>query len=156
MSLNCGHQHAYCSSSIWYLSMEKHGGMILTGEEREIREKTCPRATLSTINPTWTEPGTNSSLRGERPATSRLGHSTAYNYGRYLPSDVMVGLLCVVTGNRLVSKQLCPVSWSGSHLEMTEHSNEPLSQDSRCTFRDLNWVPPKSYVKPLALIQLCQ
>jgi hypothetical protein len=34
-----------------------HGGMILTGEKRRTRRKTCPSATLSTINPTgltWT------------------------------------------------------------------------------------------------------
>jgi hypothetical protein len=37
------------------------------------RRKTCPSATLSTTNPTWTDPG----LRGERPATNRLSHGTA-------------------------------------------------------------------------------
>jgi hypothetical protein len=33
-------------------------------------EKICPSATLSTTNPTRTDPG----LRGERPATNRLSH----------------------------------------------------------------------------------
>jgi hypothetical protein len=28
-------------------------------------------------NPTWTDPGSNPGLRGERPATNRLSHSTA-------------------------------------------------------------------------------
>jgi hypothetical protein len=39
--------------------------MKLTGESRSTREKTCPSATLSTTNPTWTGPGSNPGLRGE-------------------------------------------------------------------------------------------
>jgi hypothetical protein len=37
----------------------------------------CRSATLSTTNPTWTEPGLNPGLRGERPATNRVSHGTA-------------------------------------------------------------------------------
>jgi hypothetical protein len=33
---------------------------------------------LSTTNSTWTGPGSNPGLRGERPATNRLSHGTAY------------------------------------------------------------------------------
>jgi hypothetical protein len=51
--------------------------MKLTGDNRSTRGKTCPSATLSTINPTWTDPVSNSGLRGERPATNRLSHGTA-------------------------------------------------------------------------------
>jgi hypothetical protein len=51
--------------------------MKLTGENRSARGKTCPIATLSTTNPTWTDPGSNLGLRGERPATNRLSHGTA-------------------------------------------------------------------------------
>jgi hypothetical protein len=40
--------------------------------------KTCPSVTLSTTNPTWTEPGSNPGLRGGRPATNRLSLGTAY------------------------------------------------------------------------------
>jgi hypothetical protein len=40
--------------------------------------KTCPSATLPTTNPTWTDPESNPGLRGERPATNRLSHGTAY------------------------------------------------------------------------------
>jgi hypothetical protein len=50
--------------------------MKLTGENRSTREKTCPSATLSTRNPTWTDPG----LSGERPATNRLSHGTAQDH----------------------------------------------------------------------------
>jgi hypothetical protein len=49
----------------------------LTEENRSTQGKTCPSATLSTTNPTWTEPGSNPGLHGERPATNRLSHGTA-------------------------------------------------------------------------------
>jgi hypothetical protein len=39
MSLNCGHQPAYCSSPTRYMSMETHGGMILMGKTEELGEK---------------------------------------------------------------------------------------------------------------------
>jgi hypothetical protein len=51
--------------------------MKLTGESPSTRGKTCPSATLSTTNPTWTESGSNPGLRGERPATNHLSHGTA-------------------------------------------------------------------------------
>ena len=49
--------------------------MKLTGEV--LGGKTCPSATLSTTNPTWTDAGSNPGLRGQRPATNRLSHGTA-------------------------------------------------------------------------------
>jgi hypothetical protein len=49
--------------------------MRLTGENRNTRGKTCPSATLSTTNPTWTDPGSNPDLRGGRPATNRHARS---------------------------------------------------------------------------------
>jgi hypothetical protein len=51
--------------------------MKLTGENRSTRVKTCPSATLSTTNPTWTDPGSNPGLRGGRLAANRLSHGTA-------------------------------------------------------------------------------
>jgi hypothetical protein len=51
--------------------------MKLTGEKRSTRRKTCPSATLSTTNPTWTDPESNPGFRGERLATNRLRHGTA-------------------------------------------------------------------------------
>jgi hypothetical protein len=38
--------------------------------------KTCPSATLSTTNPTRTDPGSKPGLRGERPVANRLSHGT--------------------------------------------------------------------------------
>jgi hypothetical protein len=52
--------------------------MKLTRENRGTRGKTCPSATLSTTNLTWTNPGSNPGLRGGRPAVNRLSHVTAY------------------------------------------------------------------------------
>jgi hypothetical protein len=62
------------------MSLESDGGMILTGENRRTRRKTCPSATLFTINPTWIDPGANPDLRGKRPATNDLSHGTALFY----------------------------------------------------------------------------
>jgi hypothetical protein len=58
----------------WSISIDSHGVMILTGCNRI---KTCLNATLPTTNPTWTDPGANLGLRGERSATKRLNHGSA-------------------------------------------------------------------------------
>jgi hypothetical protein len=54
---------------------------------------------LSTTNPTWTDPGSNPGLRGERPATNHLIHGTApenvYN------SDILV-IIGKVKGVRII------------------------------------------------------
>jgi hypothetical protein len=71
--LNCGHQRAYCSLPRCYMSVDSHGGMILTGETEALGENS-PSATLSTTNLIWTDPSTNPGLRGEIPATNRLWH----------------------------------------------------------------------------------
>ena len=75
---------AYCANLWWrwlvFLHFSKEcstGGMKLTGENRNTRGKTCPSATLSTINPTWIDQGSNTGLRGGRRATNRLSHDTA-------------------------------------------------------------------------------
>jgi hypothetical protein len=59
------------------MGMENDGGMILTGENRRTRRKTCPSATLTTRNPTWIDRGAYPGLCCERPATNRLSHGTA-------------------------------------------------------------------------------
>jgi hypothetical protein len=76
VSLNCNHQWAYCSSPRWYMSMENHGGMILTGENQITWRKTYPSVTMSTTNRTWTDPGMNLDLFNHRLVTNRLSHST--------------------------------------------------------------------------------
>jgi hypothetical protein len=54
------------------MNMESHDGIILTGEFQRTGTETCPSDTLSTTNPTWTDPGANPGLRGERPAMSQV------------------------------------------------------------------------------------
>jgi hypothetical protein len=88
----------------------KIGEMVLTGKDRNIRRKTCPTATLSTINPTWIDLGSNPDLRGERPATIYLGHAKALPFinipcplryvplrsvpFRYVTLCLLIALLC--------------------------------------------------------------
>jgi hypothetical protein len=52
--------------------------MKLTGENRSTRGKTCLSATLSTTNPTLTDPASNPGLRDGRPAANRLSYGTAH------------------------------------------------------------------------------
>jgi hypothetical protein len=70
---------AYYAFPRWYVFGERRWNDILTGENRRTRRKTCPSATLSTINPTWIDPCSNPGIRGERPATNDLSHGTAFN-----------------------------------------------------------------------------
>jgi hypothetical protein len=76
--------------------------MKLTGETEVLGGKTCPSTTLSTINPTWTNPGSNTCLRGERPATNRLSHGTGYNrvmdyFYRILYNRILLNFLLQVS-----------------------------------------------------------
>ena len=52
----------------------------IDGKTEVLGGKTCPSATLSTKNPTWTDPGLNPGLRGERPATNHVSHGTAWDF----------------------------------------------------------------------------
>jgi len=51
--------------------------MVLTRGNRSTDPETFASATLSTTNLTWTDLGSNTCLRGVRPATDRLSHVTA-------------------------------------------------------------------------------
>jgi hypothetical protein len=55
--------------------------MILTGENRTIRRETCPSATLSTTNPTWTDLGVNQSLCSEKLAANCLSYGMVFDLG---------------------------------------------------------------------------
>jgi hypothetical protein len=70
----------FCNYGRWYEFGERRWNYILTGESRRTRRKTYPTATLSTINPTWNDPGPNPGLRGDRPSTNDLSHGTVYSY----------------------------------------------------------------------------
>jgi hypothetical protein len=65
----------------WYMTIESQGTMILTGQNRKTRRKTC--LTLSTTNLTYTDRDANPGLSGEKSATNHLSHGTATcNYHR--------------------------------------------------------------------------
>jgi hypothetical protein len=75
------------------MSMDSHDGMILTGENRRTRKKTCPSATLSTTNPIWTDPDANPDRRG--------GHGTAWKLVRLQKQTLM--------NNMIIERDLYPV-----------------------------------------------
>jgi len=50
--------------------------MILTGQNRNTPRKIRPSDILSTVSPTWSDLGSNRSLRSDRSATKRLNHGT--------------------------------------------------------------------------------
>jgi hypothetical protein len=50
--------------------------MKLAGKNPSTQGETCPSVTLSTTNPTWTDPGLNPGVRCERTATNRQSHGT--------------------------------------------------------------------------------
>jgi hypothetical protein len=74
MSLNCGHQRAYCSSPrliwVWRATVE----WCWQGKTRELGNKPVPVPLCPTQIPHGL-PGANPGLCCERPATNRLSHS---------------------------------------------------------------------------------
>jgi hypothetical protein len=80
-----GHLLAYCTCTGWLW-----GWRIWWNEWQEklkYSEKTCPDATLSTINPTWPDPGLNPGRRGGKPATNRFSYGAAFrdSYSKMKP-----------------------------------------------------------------------
>jgi hypothetical protein len=53
--------------------------MKLTGNNRSTRGKTCPSGTLSTTNPTWTDPESNPCFRGGHIGVSVTSVPSASN-----------------------------------------------------------------------------
>jgi hypothetical protein len=51
--------------------------MILTGEIKNPQRETCSIATLCATNSTWSDPGTNPGLRGDRPVSDSVTHGPA-------------------------------------------------------------------------------
>jgi hypothetical protein len=47
-------------------------------------EKTCPSASLSTTDPTWSDLGSNPGRRGGKPATNRLSYGPAWSHRNLL------------------------------------------------------------------------
>jgi hypothetical protein len=52
--------------------------MKFIGENQSTRGKNLSQCNFVHHNPTWTDRGSNPGLRGRRPTTNRLSHSTAH------------------------------------------------------------------------------
>jgi hypothetical protein len=86
--------------SVFFFIFPSNGAPVewLIGENRSTRGKTCPSTTFSTTNPTWTDTESNPGLCGERPATNRLSHGTAYP--RLLPVSFTMKCFGEIDGAR--------------------------------------------------------
>jgi hypothetical protein len=73
MPLNCGNKRADSSFPRWCVSIESHGRVILTGKTEKLWPKPVP-VPLCLPQISWTDPGANPGLCGEKPATNRLSH----------------------------------------------------------------------------------
>jgi hypothetical protein len=62
--------------------VRNNDAMTLAWGDRNTRTKSYHTPTLSTINPTQTDPTQNSGLGGDRPATTRQGHGTVMRIAR--------------------------------------------------------------------------
>jgi hypothetical protein len=69
-----GHQKAYCASPGWLRWWRNWWNDDWQGKPK-YSEETCPRAALSTTNPTCC-PDANPGRRGGKPATNRLSYGT--------------------------------------------------------------------------------
>jgi hypothetical protein len=76
--------------------------MTLTGGKVRTRRETCLSATLSSTNPTWTEPGANPGLSCDRPATNRVSKSKPEPYHG----------LCVMLGKEPGQAYISEGMWS--------------------------------------------
>jgi hypothetical protein len=66
-------------------------GIMMIGENRSVRRKTCPTATLSTTKSHIADPGSTSTLRGEWLATNRL--TSFREVGRFLSSVILASCM---------------------------------------------------------------
>jgi hypothetical protein len=72
--------HMTLTDLLYQMSDEQSVEWELTGEQK-YSEKTCPSATLSTINPTWPYLESNLGCRCGKPETNRLSYGTALRNG---------------------------------------------------------------------------
>jgi hypothetical protein len=95
--------------------------MKLTWKNRSTRGKTCPSATLSTTNPTRTDPGSNPDLRGEKSATNRLSYGTALMWGLHNDVDGRVVLYDAMLTNNLLPTTLKMEAASSCEISVTNY-----------------------------------
>jgi hypothetical protein len=69
---------------------------------------------LSTTNPTWTGPGSNLGLRGERLATNRLSHGTAGNASNL-----------AITSFNVLATTHCDIDEGSTYMYKTDVTQHP-------------------------------
>jgi hypothetical protein len=125
------------------MSLESEGGMILTGENRRTRRKTCPSATLPTTNPTWIDQGANPGLRGERPATNDLRLLMSYceaNEPIRAVATCEVWILVAQARESLVRLSLEAWIHKGRGLSQTDTPSRPRLNTKCCS---TSWRAPE-------------
>jgi hypothetical protein len=92
------------------MSVESHGEMIVKGENRRTRIKTCLSGILSATNPIWTDPSANPGFCAERSATNRLSHGKAFqDYTLAYVKREPLKMYCYETNVCLASYVYCSV-----------------------------------------------
>jgi hypothetical protein len=73
-SLNCGLQRGLLFISQVTYEHQEPWWNNTDGKTEELKRQTCPSATMSITNCTWTDLGVNPGLHSERPVTDHLSH----------------------------------------------------------------------------------
>jgi hypothetical protein len=107
------------------------GGMILTGENRGSGRQTCPDASLSITNLTWTDLGLNLGLRSETPATN------GPNEGRFEPPVLFNKYLTFYFTAH--SKHAVSVTKAVQFILAREMITEPVFVNSAEVFKRCSW-----------------
>jgi hypothetical protein len=101
-------------------------GMIMAGENRRTQRETCPSATLSTTNPTWTNVGAYPHLRSAKPATNRLSYDTTNFIGTLLvKNEKDRKITCKATGFELESPGMVPCKCIYNNTHHCKVRNKP-------------------------------
>jgi hypothetical protein len=133
MSLNCGHQRAYCSYPRWYMSTESNGGMIFTGETKELGEKICPNATCPPqIQHGFRARAQASAVGGWWLTAWATGRSLHFSLVDILLSHSVWEVMGSATPGRLRNTELRYKKWSAKGL-ICNYCFHPNSNDQSCT-----------------------
>jgi hypothetical protein len=119
--------------------------MRIGREKQKYSAKTCTSATLSTVNPTWPDLGSNSCRRGGKPATNRLSYGatflSAYLYSVSQKLPVSCGYL------KFVPITTKAIQWA-SPWEVH------IAQSATSTPRCLLWPPSMGLTERTAFLRV--